>query len=143
MVALVYLLLGCRAEHALAPADAGRGTAGVETSRGRGPSCSNGSQHDCNVAGATLDPRSAYLDPSSPQGWTQCAGFVNTGADDVAPTFLDHCLGTTGLRIRVVTSDHVLEEDAMVTGMSPLQACAKDEPFECRNNTCMSINTTR
>jgi hypothetical protein len=83
-----------------------------------GPFCSNGSPVDCNVAGTTLLPGSAFVDPSPPATWTQCAGFVNTSGDDVAANFLDNCLNTTRLRIRVFTSANVLEEDTYVTNMS-------------------------
>ncbi len=118
---------GARRIHLLNDSAAVGDWVAVETSRATGPcstcsTCSNGSTHDCNVAGTTLRPHSAYVDPSPPAGWTQCAGFVNTSADDVLSTFLDHCLDTTALRIRVATSDHELEEDVMVTGMTPVLA---------------------
>jgi hypothetical protein len=83
-----------------------------------GEVCSNNSPIDCNVAGTTLLPGSAFVDPSPPATWTQCAGFVNTAGDDVTANFLDNCLNTTRLRIRVFTSANVLEEDFYVTDMS-------------------------
>jgi len=80
--------------------------------------CSNGSALDCNVAGTTLLAGSAYVDPAPPKGWIQCAGFINTPGDDVTDSFLDHCLDTKRLRIRVFTSKNELEEDVTVTGMN-------------------------
>jgi len=88
-----------------------RGTAG----------CTNGASNDCNVSGTTLIPTSAYIHPSPPAGWRQCAGFINTAGDDVAPNFLDNCLGQSGLRVIVTNlSTGQVEEDVFATGMSAL-----------------------
>jgi hypothetical protein len=75
---------------------------------------------DLNVPGTTLGRRSVFVDPSPPKGWTQCAGFVNTADDDVAPNFLDNCLDGNRLRVRVFTADDVLEEDVFVTDIERL-----------------------
>jgi hypothetical protein len=45
--------------------------------------CTNGSSTDCNPAGSTLNPAAAFVDPSPPAGFAQCAGFINTSSDDV------------------------------------------------------------
>ena len=63
--------------------------------------------------------RGAFVDPLPPRGWTQCAGFVNTEGDDVDAHFLDGCLETERLRVRVFTARDELEEDVFVTGMHP------------------------
>jgi cysteine-rich repeat protein len=63
--------------------------------------CSNGSVSDCNASGTTLEPGSAYVDPDPPEGFIQCAGFMNTSADDVSPDWEIDCLGTERvLRLR-------------------------------------------
>ncbi len=80
--------------------------------------CSNGSFTDCNVAGSTVIASSAYVDGNPPAGWTQCAGFTNTGGNDVNHNFFDNCLNSTRLRLRVTTTAGVVEEDITVTGMS-------------------------
>jgi len=59
-------------------------------------------------------PRRGFVDPSPPEGWLQCAGFVNTIADDIAPGDLDACLGGTRLRVRVFTADNALEDDVAI-----------------------------
>ena len=53
--------------------------------------CTNGSAVDCNPAGATLNPAAAFVDPSPPAGYTQCAGFINTPADDVRWDWENNC----------------------------------------------------
>ena len=83
--------------------------------------CSNGSPTDCNVNGTTLIASSACIDYAPPSGWTQCAGFINTAGDDVAPNFLDHCLGASQLRLRVWdVASGVHEEDVTNTGLGAL-----------------------
>lgn len=59
--------------------------------------------------------------PGSLPGWTQCAQFTNTNADDVASNFMDGCLNTTGLRVRVYNGA-TLEDDLYTTGMNPVTA---------------------
>jgi hypothetical protein len=86
-----------------------------------GPACSNGSYVDCNPNGTTLLQGSAFVDSNVLNGWTQCAGFVNTAGDDVSPGFLDNCLNTGQLRIRVYNGNNI-EEDIIVTGQSVLNA---------------------
>ncbi|MDP7110775.1 MAG: MopE-related protein, partial [Myxococcota bacterium] len=54
--------------------------------------CSNGSLVDCNPAGATFNPAAAYVDPSPPTGYVQCAGFINTVDDDVAWNWENNCI---------------------------------------------------
>ncbi|MBM4370453.1 MAG: hypothetical protein FJ098_02315 [Deltaproteobacteria bacterium] len=83
--------------------------------------CSNGSTTDCNPPGTTLIPSSRFVDPSPPADWVQCAGFVNTGADDVSNTFLNNCLNTTRLRVRAWNGGS-LEEDVYSTNMSSWSA---------------------
>lgn len=83
-----------------------------------GSACTNGSTVDCNVAGSTLIPSSAYVDTNPPAGWRQCAGFVNTNGNDVAPNFLDNCLAQPGLRVIVTNvSTGQVEEDVQVTNL--------------------------
>ncbi|MFH1530554.1 MAG: hypothetical protein ABIK09_07455 [Pseudomonadota bacterium] len=79
--------------------------------------CSNGSTVDCNPPGTTLIQSSRFVDPDPPNGWTQCAGFVNTGSDDVSNTFLNNCLNTNRLRVRAWNGGS-LEEDVYSTNMS-------------------------
>ena len=55
--------------------------------------CSNGSTTDCNPTGATKVPEAAFVDPSPPEGFVQCAGFVNTTQDDVTVDWEINCLG--------------------------------------------------
>jgi hypothetical protein len=86
--------------------------------------CSNGSYVDCNVAGTTLISTSAFKDQSPPSGWTQCAGFVNSSGNDVKHNFLDNCLASTKLRVRVWNGS-TLEEDIQVTGMNPVTSWPK------------------
>lgn len=85
--------------------------------------CLNGQTTNCNTPGSTLVSTSAFVDPSPPSGWRQCAGFVNTTADDVGPTILNGCLGVTSLRVIVtnLTTGQV-EEDVQETGMSTIDA---------------------
>jgi cysteine-rich repeat protein len=79
--------------------------------------CSNGSSTDCNVVGTTLIPSSAFVDPNPPAGWEQCAGFINTGGDDVANAFLNNCLNSNRLRIRV-WNGNTLEEDVLSSNIA-------------------------
>jgi hypothetical protein len=76
---------------------------------------------DPNVPGTTLISSSAFRDRAPPAGWSQCAGFVNTAGDDVADGFLDRCLESDRLRVRVFGPDGALEEDVYVESiaMSP------------------------
>ena len=87
-----------------------------------GPACSNGSFTDCNPQGTTLIANSAFVDPKPPQGWVQCAGFINTIGDDVAPTFLNNCLNTTRLYVRVYTQGGAIEEDNYALNMQSWNA---------------------
>jgi hypothetical protein len=87
-----------------------------------GAACANGSRTDCNPRGATLRPGSAFVDPSPPAGWVQCAGFKNTRGDDVNDHFADQCLRATRLRLRVFGPDGKLEEDVYVPVMTPWAA---------------------
>jgi hypothetical protein len=73
---------------------------------------------DPNVPGTTLIASSAFRDRSPPAGWSQCAGFVNTAGDDVADGFLDRCLESDRLRVRVFGPDGALEEDVFVEGIA-------------------------
>ncbi len=69
----------------------------------------------------------AFVDPSPPDGWQQCAGFVNTERDDVGPDVFDDCVGASRLRVRVWTSDNALEEDVALLDIPP------DEPWPHRS----------
>ncbi len=80
--------------------------------------CSNGSCIDCNFPNSTLVPGSAYVDPAPPQGWVQCAGFINTAADDVGPLASNNCLGAVQLRMRVWDTNNVLIVDVYETGLT-------------------------
>ena len=63
--------------------------------------CANGSTDDCNAAGETLNPAAAFVDPTPPAGFVQCAGFENTNINDVGPDWDASCLGAERtLRIR-------------------------------------------
>jgi hypothetical protein len=75
---------------------------------------------DTNPPGTTLRLESVFVDPSPPEDWKQCAGFVNTEDDDVTADFLDNCLYADRLRVRVFDAGGALEEDVYVTGMSDL-----------------------
>jgi hypothetical protein len=77
---------------------------------------------DPNPPGTTLRRESVFVDPSPPAEWTQCAGFVNTAADDVTAQFLDNCLHTARMRVRVFTSDGEIEEDLFLTDLRPVEA---------------------
>ena len=70
-----------------------------------------------NPAGTVNIPSSAYCDPNPPSGWTQCAGWINTAADDVSNSILDGCVnGNSRLRIRVWNQyTSILEEDVYST----------------------------
>jgi hypothetical protein len=54
--------------------------------------CTNGSNTDCNPAGSTLNAGAAFVDPSPPANYTQCAGFINTTADDVRWDWENSCI---------------------------------------------------
>lgn len=54
--------------------------------------CANGSTSDCNPEGSTLNGAAAFVDPSPPAGFTQCAGFINTTADDVRWDWENNCI---------------------------------------------------
>lgn len=71
-----------------------------------------------NPPGSVLVLGSDFVDPAPPSGWTQCAGFVNTLADDVTTNVLDNCLNTTRLRLRVWDGAGTLTDDVAVTGMA-------------------------
>jgi hypothetical protein len=77
---------------------------------------------DRNPRGTTLTARSVFVDPHPPKGWKQCAGFVNTAEDDVTGDFLDNCLGSERLRVRVYGPEGELEEDVTVLGIEPREA---------------------
>lgn len=66
------------------------------------------------TASETTPRAFAFVDPSPPEGWQQCAGFVNTVRDDIDADFFDDCVGAAQLRVRVWTSDNQLEEDVAV-----------------------------
>ena len=81
--------------------------------------CSNNSSTDCNPGGTTLIGSSAFVDADPPAGWTQCAGFVNTTGDDVGNNFMNNCLNTSRLRVKVWnTSTGLLEEDVYNEGLN-------------------------
>lgn len=66
-----------------------------------GTQCSNGSEVDCNFSSTTKNPSSAFVDQEPPDGFVQCAGFINTVADDVDDAWEGNCLGAVRtLRIR-------------------------------------------
>jgi MYXO-CTERM domain-containing protein len=54
--------------------------------------CSNGDPLDCNPAGSTFNVAGRFVDPNPPFMSTQCAGFTNTAADDVAWNWENNCL---------------------------------------------------
>jgi hypothetical protein len=70
-----------------------------------------------NPPGTTLIASSAFVDPAPPRGWSQCAGFLNTEGDDVTDGFLDDCLASDRLRVRVFDPQGELEEDVYVEGI--------------------------
>jgi len=72
---------------------------------------------DPNPPGTLLIPTSGWCDPSPPNGWTQCAGWLNTSGDDVSNAVLNGCLNSNGkLRIRVWNAaTNLLEEDVYST----------------------------
>ena len=81
--------------------------------------CYNGSKTDCNVPGSTLIASSKFVDQNPPSGWVQCGGFVNTVGDDVANNFMDGCIGTNKIRVRVWNiNSGALEEDVTGTGLT-------------------------
>ncbi len=88
--------------------------------RGERPTAPRRDPRDPNPPGTTLIPSSVFVDPSPPEGWKQCAGFVNTEEDDVTADFVDNCLYADRLRVRVFDSRGELEEDIYVTGMVDL-----------------------
>ena len=66
-----------------------------------GTLCSNGSDVDCNFPTTTKIPGSAFVDQDPPDGFVQCAGFINTVGDDVNNAWEGNCLGAVRtLRIR-------------------------------------------
>lgn len=77
----------------------------------------NGDLEHCNPRGTTLTRKSVFVDATPPKGWKQCAGFVNTAEDDVTSDFLDNCLGSDRLRVRVYGPEGELEEDVTVSGI--------------------------
>ncbi len=87
-----------------------------------GNTCVPAAPTDTNTSGTLLIPSSAYVDPAPPAGWTQCVGFVNTAGNDVAHNFLNGCLGSSRLRIRVSQTNGILEEDVEAVGMTSWSA---------------------
>lgn len=81
--------------------------------------CSNGSRTNCNVPGTTLGG-SEFYDSKPPPGWVQCAGFINTASDDVTSGFIDNCLNSTNLRVRVFDSSGVNVVEDVVASNTPL-----------------------
>lgn len=82
------------------PCDDGNATNGDGCSSNCEIDCSNESTTDCNW-GFTA-PGSRFVDQSPPQGFVQCAGFINTTADDTNPDWEANCLGATRtLRVRL------------------------------------------
>jgi len=73
--------------------------------------CSNGSCTDCNPGGSALVPSSVFVDAAPPDNWTQCAGFINTNADDVSAAAFNNCTGATKLRMRIWDSSGALRVD--------------------------------
>lgn len=67
---------------------------------------------------AAPSPASVFVDPAPPRGWKQCAGFTNTAGNDIGAGFLDECLSTTRLRVRVFDGKEI-EEDVFVEGITP------------------------
>jgi len=54
--------------------------------------CTNGSSTDCNPVGSTINPSAAFVDANPPVGYQQCAGFINTDADDVRWDWENNCI---------------------------------------------------
>ena len=54
--------------------------------------CTNGSSTDCNPPGTTLNAAAAFVDPTPPAGFVQCAGFTNTPGDDVSWNWENNCI---------------------------------------------------
>ncbi|HWB76720.1 MAG TPA: hypothetical protein VG755_17260, partial [Nannocystaceae bacterium] len=54
--------------------------------------CTNLSLTDCNPAGETLNASAAFVDPSPPMGYDQCAGFINTASNDVTAHWENNCI---------------------------------------------------
>jgi hypothetical protein len=73
---------------------------------------------DINPPGTTLIASSAFVDPSPPNGWTQCAGYTNTVGDDVSGDVLNGCLPFTKLRIRLYDENGTLVDDIYGSGLS-------------------------
>ncbi|HMV66560.1 MAG TPA: hypothetical protein PKA64_06895 [Myxococcota bacterium] len=71
-----------------------------------------------NPSGSVLIPSSDWVDPAPPAGWSQCAGFVNTAADDVTTNVLDNCLNTTRLRMRIWNAAQTLVVDVYTEAQS-------------------------
>jgi MYXO-CTERM domain-containing protein len=72
-----------------------------------GAVCTNGDPLDCNPPGATLNPAGRFVDPAPPLGAAQCAGFINTAADDVDWNWENNCIpyNTGDLLLRVYAMD--------------------------------------
>ncbi|MFH2006393.1 MAG: DUF4215 domain-containing protein [bacterium] len=87
--------------------------------------CSNGSTTDCNMAGQTVNPAAAFVDPEPPTDYVQCAGFANSPGNDVGPNWDANCFGATHtIRIRywdtsgatwVLLGDATLIPDSLAT----------------------------
>jgi hypothetical protein len=73
---------------------------------------------DINPPGTTLIASSAFVDPSPPEGWTQCAGYTNTEGDDVSGEVLDGCLPFDGLRVRLYNESGILVDDLFGSGFT-------------------------
>jgi len=72
-----------------------------------GAVCTNGDPLDCNPPGATFNAAARFVDPTPPLGAAQCAGFINTAADDVAWNWENNCIpfDTDELLLRVYAMD--------------------------------------
>jgi cysteine-rich repeat protein len=98
--------------------------------------CANLSRTDCNAAGSTKIPSSAFVDPEPPAGFVQCAGFINTADDDVDRHWETPCLGVDHtLRIRywdVTTDPWTLLADATLG--PPCTASYDAQTFDATNH---------
>jgi VCBS repeat-containing protein len=72
---------------------------------------------DINPLGTTLIASSAFVDPTPPEGWTQCAGYTNTAGDDVSGAVLDGCLPFSKLRMRLYNDSGVIVDDLYGDGV--------------------------
>lgn len=77
---------------------------------------------DVNPPGTVLVAGSAWADLSPPDGWSQCSGFLNTAADDVAAEVMDNCLNTGRLRLRVWDETLTLTDDVYSEDVTPWAA---------------------